>query len=159
MLLKLIHGLALAALTALMVVTTLTMLDAILRFSGAVRVVGLHDVTEFIFAVVVASCFPVSLMRGSNITVRILSNIAGDRVGKLGTKFGHILTLAFFVYSSYGLSKIAINFDEAGRTTSTLDIALAPWVWATVLVFLLSACVQFMIVFGLNDIENPREVI
>jgi TRAP-type C4-dicarboxylate transport system permease small subunit len=157
MLATLLRNLALISLGALLVVALLTMLDAALRTFGSIRVFGLHDITEFIFCVVVAACFPISLLRGNHITVRLFSHLFGDAAGHRAEQFGQWLTLLFFVASTWGLALIAQNFASAGRTTSTLDIPLAPWVWATTLAFGLASLVQGLIVIRRLDTEEAEE--
>ncbi len=134
--------LAFAALIALLIIAALTMLDAILRWLGVVRIYGLHDLREFVFAVVVASCFPIGLLRGSAITVRLFTLLAGKKAGVSADRFAALLTLIFFATATLGLALLSVDFMQAGRTTSTLGWNLAPWIWAVTSAFALATCAQ-----------------
>ncbi len=139
---KVSERLAMAALSALLLIALLTMVDAVLRWLGWTRVYGLHDLREFVFAVVVACCFPVGLLRGSSITVRFLKNVFGLRVAHHADRIAAMITLMLFGAATYGLALLSIDFMQAGRTTSTLGWPLAPWVWATTFAFVLATLAQ-----------------
>ena len=143
---RLTRALAMAALAALLLVAALSLFDAAMRWSGGPRVPGLHDLMEFIFAMVVASCFPIGLMRRSTITVRLLGRWRGPRVAHWADLFGDIVTLIVFLGATAGVIALASEFGRAGRTTSTLDLPLAPWMWGTATALGLACLVQMVMI-------------
>ena len=136
------EGLALLALGALLLIAALTMGDAILRWLGWTRIYGLHDLGEFVFAIVVASCFPIGLLRGSAITVRLFGVFFGSQARHKAEVFGALLTLVFFCLATASLAFLCLDVSAAGRTTSTLGWPLAPWAWATCIAFALATFAQ-----------------
>lgn len=67
--------LAVVGLLALMTVSTLTVIDAVLRRYFASSIDGLSDVLEWCIVVAVSACFPAMLWRKNAITVRVLGTI------------------------------------------------------------------------------------
>ena len=150
------EGLALLALGALLLIAILTMGDAILRWLGWTRVYGLHDLGEFVFAIVVASCFPIGLLRGSAITVRLFGVFFGKQTGQKADIFGALLTLIFFCVATASLAFLCLDVGAAGRTTSTLGWSLAPWAWATCIAFALATLAQAIRTITLWRIKEGR---
>jgi len=123
----------------LVFIAFLTMIDVSLRYMNLARFEGLKDLTEVAFAVVVAACFPAGLKKGNAVTVTLLGKALGNRAHAWLDVIGASFMLALFGLFAWQFTALTLLYQEAGRTTSTLEWPTAP-VWWTVSV-LMAACV------------------
>ena len=113
--------------------------DGAARYLGAPRISGFSDYGEVVFPMVIASCFPAGLLRQNNVTVRVAGKMGGPRMNAALETFAALVTLAFFVVLAWQFLRMTGQFAEAGRTTRTIGIPLAPWWWITCAI--MAACV------------------
>jgi TRAP-type C4-dicarboxylate transport system permease small subunit len=130
---------AMIGFTALVVIAFLTMADVTLRYLDLPRVPGLKDLNEVAYAIVVASCFPGGLKKGNAVTVRILGKTLGPRAHAALDVLGAAALLLFFLLCGWQFVVRTLLFQDAGRTTSTLEWPTAPVWWLVSL--LMAVCV------------------
>jgi TRAP-type C4-dicarboxylate transport system permease small subunit len=123
----------------LVFIAFLTMVDVALRYLNLPRFEGLKDLTEVAFAVVVAACFPAGLKKGNAVTVTLLGKALGPGPHAWLDVIGAVFMLALFGLFAWQFTALTLLYQEAGRTTSTLEWPTAP-VWWTVSILMI-ACV------------------
>ena len=133
---------AIAGFVALTVMAVLTMFDSLLRHLALARIPGFGDVGEVIFAIIIASCFPVGLLREQNIRISLL----GDRVVPRLAPWLEVLgsTLTFVVFTAIAWQFVAMTWDMqiSHRVTSTISLPAAPWWWISTAIMLVTVPVQ-----------------
>lgn len=133
---------AIAGFVALTVMAVLTMIDSLLRHLELTRIPGFGDIGEVIFAIIIASCFPVGLLREQNIRISLL----GDRFAPRLAPWLEVLgaTLTFLVFSAIAWQFIAMTWDmqASHRVTSTVSLPAAPWWWVSTAIMLVTVPVQ-----------------
>ena len=138
-------GIAVVGFAGLVVVALLDLADVSLRLLELPRVPGLHDLKEVCYALIVASCFPLGLVEAKHVTVRLVRLVlpqAADRFLETAAAF---VTLVFFVVIAAAFGAVALDLTAAGRTTFTLELPMAPWLWAMWVMFLLAVAVQLVV--------------
>ncbi|MBL8629853.1 MAG: TRAP transporter small permease [Rhodospirillaceae bacterium] len=136
---KAVNTIAAMGFLGLVFIAFLTMIDVVLRYLNLARLDGLKDLTEVAFAVVVASCFPAGLKKGNAVTVQLLGKAFGDKAHAWLDVIGAGFMLALFGLFAWQFTTLTLLYQDAGRTTSTLEWPTAP-VWWLVSV-LMMACV------------------
>lgn len=136
--------LALIGFTGLVAICLVTMYDGLARYSGLPRVYGLRDFGEVIFAVLIACCFPIGLLRNRNIAITFLGSGLARRFGpgpaRLLNLLAAVLTLAAFVIIAWAMMDRAAGLGE--RTTRTNVMVVAPWVWAATAILGIAVLIQ-----------------
>lgn len=96
--------LAALGLTALIAISALTVVDAVLRryFGGNIH--GLSDAVEWCMIVGISACFPAMIWGRHAITVRVVGKISHWRVHEGLELLGHLLLFATLVVISWQLS-------------------------------------------------------
>lgn len=122
---------ALVGFLGLLVMGLLIFYDGAARYLGVPRISGFSDYSEVVFPIVIASCFPAGLLRQTNVTVRVLGKLLGPRGNAWLEVLAALVTAVFFAILSWQLIKLTLQYGDAGRTTRTVAIALAPWWWIT----------------------------
>ena len=130
----------------LVFIAFLTMIDVVLRYLNLARFEGLKDLTEIAFAVVVASCFPAGLKKGNAVTVNLLGKALGDRWHAWLDVIGACAMLVLFALFAWQFTALTLQFQHAGRTTSTLEWPIAPVWWVVAGLMMAAALVQVWIV-------------
>lgn len=154
--------LALIGFAGLVVICLVTMYDGLARYLGFPRVYGLRDFGEVIFAVLIACCFPIGLLRNQNIAITFLGQGLGKRFGQGPTRwlnlFAAILTLVAFVMITSALIDRAAGLGN--RTTRTGVMIVAPWVWATTIILCLAVVIQVWVtVARIAELKPGVEII
>lgn len=139
---RLTGALALAGFAGLVLFAALTFYDGTARYFNWPRVSGFSDYAALWFPVVIASCFPASLMKGSHITVRLAGSWGGPGVQRWLDSFAAWVTLLVFGLVSWQLIEMTREFSAAGRTTPTIEMPVAPWWFVACAIFSLSVPVQ-----------------
>lgn len=136
--------LALVGFTFLIAICIMTMYDGLARYSQLPRIPGFRDFGEVIFAVLIACCFPIGLLKNRNITITFLGTFAGPRAERVLNLFGAALVLAGFVIIAWAL--ILRTGGLGARTTRTGYMMLAPWAWAATGIMCSAILVQLWVV-------------
>lgn len=142
---KITQAIALLGFFGLVALALLTFYDGTARSMNAPRLSGFSDYSEIIYPIVIASCFPASLLRQSNISVHLFSSIASQRVNSWIEVFAAFITLVFFVILGWQFIEMTIYYANAGRTSYTIEIPLAPWWWLTTAIMLMCSLIQFYV--------------
>lgn len=162
------QAIALIGFLGLALMALLTFYDGSARYLGMPRLSGFTDVGELVFPLVIASCFPAGLLRSSHITVRLLGQAAGRHFNAWLEFLSNLVTLLFFSLIAWQLISTAMVYADAGRTTHTIELALAPWWWIVALVMLICVPTQAFVVIawlvaalkripsGLEDLATER---
>ena len=128
---RITQALALIGFAGLMAVAFLIFYDGGARYLNAPRIHGLKDYGEVIYPLVIASCFPAGLLRQTNVTVRIFGKVGGGRLNAWLETFSAFVVLVFFSILAWQFVKLTGKYADAGRTTRTIGIPLAPCWWVT----------------------------
>ena len=139
---------ALIGFGGLVVMALLICYDGAARTLGAPRISGFADFGEVIFPLVIASCFPAGLLRQTNVTVRVIGNLAGPRTNAALEFCAALVTLAFFAVLVWQFVVLAGKYGDGGRTTRTIGLALAPWWWGTTAIMALCIPVQIYVTWS-----------
>ena len=128
--------------SGLVLIGMLTMLDAVMRHLNLPRIPGFGDLGEVVFAIVIASCFPVGLLREQNIRISLLGDRFAPRLRPWLELLGAVLT--FIVFTAIAWQFIAMTWDMqiSHRVTSTVALPAAPWWWISTAIMLVTVPVQ-----------------
>lgn len=156
------RALSIFGLMALLVLALMTLADGTLRWLVNRPITGVRDVGALVIAVVVSCCLPVALMERSNITIRVLPSLFGERVGALFDALAACAVTAVMVLLAWQFTTYAGNIARAGETTWILKIPTAPF-WYGVAVLLWCAVVlqgivlvlEFARLFGRTKSGHP----
>ena len=140
------RALALVAFAALVLICLVTMYDGLARYFWLPRVPGFRDFGEVIFAVLIACCFPIGLIRNQNITITFLGAWLGPRPASWLDLFSALMTLLGFVLIAWALLDRAEGLGV--RTTRTGYMLVAPWAWAAAAIMVIAVLVQVWVVLA-----------
>ena len=135
---------ALIGLAGLLLLASATVLDVLLRWIFNSPIVGLNDTHSLLTAIIIASCFPLCIYKGGNITIRFIGKICGPRVKDILDIFGNLLTLVIFSLMGWQLWLYADQLAEDGATTWVLGWPISPW-WRIVTIIII-LCVPVALV-------------
>ena len=120
---------AAVGLIALMAVSALTVVDALMRRFFAGSIDGLSDVVEWCIIVAVSACFPAMLWGRHAITVRVLGTLLPWRARETLEFFGDLLLLSVIAVIAWQLSLYTHEVWEFGDITQLKGWPKWP-VWA-----------------------------
>jgi TRAP-type C4-dicarboxylate transport system permease small subunit len=144
--------------TFLIAICVITMYDGLARYSHLPRIPGFRDFGEVIFAVLIACCFPIGLLKNRNITITFLGALAGPRVERAFNLFGAVLVLAGFAIIAWALIQRTGGLGE--RTTRTGYMMLAPWAWTATAIMCSAILVQLWVVVArLAELVTGRKLV
>lgn len=138
--------LALVGFASLVAICCLTMYDGLARYSGLPRVPGFRDFGEVIFAVLIACCFPIGLLRNQNISIVFLGKALGRRADAVLNLLAAVLVFGGFVLIVEGLVDRTAGLGD--RTTRTGYMMVAPWAWAATAIMASALVVQAWVVLA-----------
>jgi TRAP-type C4-dicarboxylate transport system permease small subunit len=133
--------------TGLVILSLLTMVDGVSRWLALPRMPGFTDISEVVYAIVIASCFPALLLRDQNVTIRFLGKSIGGRTNYWLEVFGNIMTLVFFAILVWQFYFLTLDLQVNNRTSPTLEFPIAPWWWITSFIMTITVPVQLLVVF------------
>lgn len=151
------RALALVGFAGLVTICLITMYDGLARYLGLPRVPGLRDFGEVIFAVLIASCFPIGLLRNQNITITFLGTALGPTGARGLNLFSALATLAGFAAIAWALVERSGGLGE--RTTRTGYMLVAPWAWAATTILVAAVAVQVWVVLARMVEATPGETL
>lgn len=138
--------LALIGFASLVAICLVTMYDGLARYVGLPRVPGFRDFGEVIFAVLIASCFPIGLLRNQNIAITFLGAALGRRANAILNLFAAVLVLAGFLI--IGIALVDRSAGLGDRMTRTGYMLVSPWAWAATAIMLSAILVQMWVVLA-----------
>lgn len=122
--------------------------DIVLRLLADLPVSGLSDVQELAVAVLIAACFPVSLIRRDNLRIRVWAGLINRRASQALDLFGDVCLLAFFGLIAWQFVLLSIEYSATGQATSTVLLPRAPSWWVVTAIMILCAGAQALVVFS-----------
>jgi TRAP-type C4-dicarboxylate transport system permease small subunit len=150
--------LALVGFASLVAICCVTMYDGLARYLGFPRVPGFRDFGEVIFAVLIACCFPIGLLRNQNIAITFLGTALGPRATRLLNILAAVLTLIGFAIVAYALMERSAGLGD--RTTRTGYMPVAPWAWAATVVIFCAVIVQIWVVMArFAELATGRDIV
>jgi len=152
---KLVEAMAIIGFTGLVVIAFMTLVDVLFRYLGLPRFVGLNDIEEVGFAIVIASCFPAGLRAGNAVTVRVLGKLLGPKWHTRLDCFGGLLTLLFFCVVAWQFLVFTSYYFQLSRTTSTLELSVWP-VWSLVCLIMITCVVVQLRIFIISVIDVKK---
>lgn len=138
--------LALIGFTGLVAICMMTMYDGLARYSGLPRIPGFRDFGEVIFAVLIASCFPIGLLRNQNITITFLGTALGPRATQIFNLLAAVLTLMGMALIALALIDRTSGLGE--RMTRTGFFLVSPWAWAATVIMASAVVIQAWVVLA-----------
>lgn len=124
--------------------------DILLRKFANAPIRGLGDFQELIGVVAVASCFPLVCAERGCISFRFLGTSLGERAALWFDAFGSALLLLFVALIGWQLTIYTGDLLQSGRTTSHLNMPVAPcWILATALTLL---CIPVQLAALVQDV-------
>lgn len=143
---KITKLLATVGVGALMIVTVLTVGDALLRTYFANPIMGVSEVAGLLSLVAVTAFVPLSLEKRHHLSIDFVATLLGARVHRLLGVVSAAATLLFLAIIVWRLSVYSLDQLHSGASTWFLAWPIAPW-WIVATVFL-AAClpVQLLVI-------------
>jgi len=135
---------ALIGLAGLLLLALATVLDVFMRWLFNSPIVGLNDTYSLFTAIVIASCFPLCIHKGGNITIRFIGNLFGPKVKAVLDVLGNLVTLIIFALMAWQLWLFTDQLARDGENTWVLNWPVSPW-WRVVTIIIL-ICVPVTLV-------------
>lgn len=142
---------ALIGLFGMILLASATVLDVLLRWLFNSPITGVRDASSLFNAVIIASCFSLSIAERKDITIRFLGSALGAKGGNILEAFGNLITMAIFTVITWQLWVYTDELAQVGEMTMVLNWPLHPW-WRIVSV-LIGACVPVQAVMFLQSIR------
>ncbi|XWN31035.1 MAG: TRAP transporter small permease subunit [Devosia sp.] len=143
---------------SLVAICLVTLYDGLARYFGLPRVPGFRDFGEVVFAVLIASAFPVGLLRNQNITITFLGAAIGGKGRGLLNLFSALATLLAFALIAYAMFDRSEGLGQ--RTTRTGFMLVAPWAFAATLIVASAVVVQLWVFFArINEMTTGRTLV
>jgi TRAP-type C4-dicarboxylate transport system permease small subunit len=140
------RALVVLGLGALLCFAALTIVDGLLRFFFASPIDVVRDAGSLVAAFAVACCIPVAIVERSNITIRFLASIAGQRAARVADFAAALLVEFVLVLMTWQFVLFTSQARLSGAATWMLRIPTAP-VWAAVAFILgISALLQIVVI-------------
>lgn len=126
------RGIAAIGLIALMIISSLTVIDALLRRFFSSNINGLSDWVEWCMIIAVSACIPAMVWGKHAITVRVLGSIVHWRIREALESFGHLLLLLTLAIIVWQLTLYTAELYEFGDVSMLLQWKKWPvWCVAT----------------------------
>jgi TRAP-type C4-dicarboxylate transport system permease small subunit len=145
---------ALLGMLALVVFTSMTILDVMMRWLLNSPINGVSDVGPLVVAIVTAAFFPLALAERSHVSMTFLGSFLGPRVGAWLDAFAALVTWVFFILLAWQLVRYSVETHRGGETTWVVQIPVAPW-WSAVSLFIL-VCVVVQLGVVVAEIARGR---
>lgn len=130
--------LALIGFFGLVVLASMTTLDALLRSFFSAPIQGVNDVSAVVMAVVIASCIPANLAERRNISVEVLGGVLGVRPNRWLRLFSSLVVLIFIAAMAWQFVPFTEGLHDSNRRTWVLAWTVWPW-WGAATAFLIYA--------------------
>lgn len=136
---------ALLGFGGLVIVAVLTSYDGAARTLSWPRFSGFTDYGRLVYPIVIASCFPIGLMRRNHLSIRVLGNRLGAGPSAWLDTLAALFTLGFFVLMAWQLTLMTFDLAAADRITPTIELAEAPWWMVATGVILACVVLQLLV--------------
>jgi tripartite ATP-independent transporter DctM subunit len=129
----------------MLIVSGVTMVDVLLRWTVASGVPALNEIVAMIFAVTVTACLPAGVAQGVNLKIDLLENLIVGRCSKWLGAFGMAMLLLFFVLLTMQITVLAGALASQGRTTVILGWPQAPFIYGVALLLAVTSAIQAIV--------------
>lgn len=138
-------ALAMIGLLALIAVSALTVVEAVLRQFFATHINGLSDWLSFCVVLAVSCCFPATIWGKHSITIRVLGQILPWRFRELFESIGQTMLLSCLIIIGWQLYIYTYELWDYGETSDLLLLPKWPVWTAATLIWWLTALIQLYI--------------
>ena len=105
----------------------MTMADGLLRFFFASPIDVVRDAGGLVAAFAVSTCIPVAIIERSNIAIRFLSNLFGQRISRIADfAAGLLVEIILLILITWQFVLFSEQAHETGAATWMLRIPTAP---------------------------------
>ena len=157
---RLTVGIAIAGFAGLVGIVLLTVVDVGLRFSGNPRIPGFDDYGALLFPIIIASAFPVGLLRNRNIVIGFLGAGLGKTATRVLNLFGATLTLVFFFAVAWRFIGMTQEMASGGAVTPTVLVSVVPTWWVATALFWLAVPIQAYVCFvRVQELVTGRDLL
>lgn len=140
------RALALVGLAALMFLALLTLADGLLRWTINAPIDGVRDLGGFAIAIAISCCIPIGLMEQSNISLRLLGPMLGQRVSVAFDAVASILVGVMMFVVAWRFWVYAGKLAAANETTWVLMVPVAPFWYAVSVILAFGALIQCIVI-------------
>jgi TRAP-type C4-dicarboxylate transport system permease small subunit len=149
--------LATIGLGALLCFAVMTMADGLLRFFFASPIDFVRDAGGLVAAFAVSTCIPVAIIERSNISIRFLSALFGQRVSRIADVAAGLLVEIILLLMTWQFVLFAEQAHDNSAATWMLRIPTAP-VWAAIAAIMaFSAALQIVVTLRLLSSDGPHD--
>jgi TRAP-type C4-dicarboxylate transport system permease small subunit len=127
----------------LVAIAFLTFYDGLARSLRLPQLSGFRDYGEAIYPIVIASCFPAALLRGTNVTITFLGKALGKASNAWLEAFAALVTFGFFLVLAWQF--VVFTSELGSRTSRTAVLTLEPFWWVVTAVTALCVPVQLWV--------------
>lgn len=142
---RLSRPIAFIGVLGMLIVSSATMIDVLLRWFGGSGVVALNEIVEMIFAVTVAACLPYGIATRINMRVDVLGNWIRGRLSAWADVFAMALSLTFFCILTWRLFVHAQSMAAGHKITLILGWPVAPFLFGVTAMLAVTSLIQFII--------------
>jgi len=137
---------AFCGLTLLLLFAFFVMGDVMMRWLFSTPYEGVVDLSSVLLPVIVATCFPVALLRRQHVTIRFLGKTFGPRAEAWFDLFGASALLLFLVLVVWQFFLHTEDMQAVGEHTWVIHLPMAPWWWVATSVLAFCVPVQGLLV-------------
>lgn len=152
---KISRLIALIGLAGLLVLSSATVLDVLLRWLCNRPIVGLNDTYSMFAAIVIASSFPLCIAERGNVTIRFIGRLLGPRMSDILEAFGNLVACIIFILMAWQLWLYTDQLFQDGETTWILSWPVSPW-WR-IITILVMVNVPVSLVMAVDSIRSAVE--
>lgn len=153
---------ALIGAVAIMAMAAAICVDVLMRWIFNSPILIVDDIGRFNLAVIVTSFFPLCLVGGHFVTIRLVGNALGPLRALWLEVFGHVMTLLVFCLLAWQFFRFTLyDVTLTGLATPVLEIPQAPWWWVVTTIIFICLPVQLGVLyefFGRAMRREPRPV-
>jgi TRAP-type C4-dicarboxylate transport system permease small subunit len=136
--------LAVLGVLCLLAVTSLMLIDTVLRSFFLSPITGLSEVTDLVAMIAVVCFMPISLQANHQLEIDFVARYFGRRFYLLSGLFGSTLLLIFFALVVWQLGRFSLHAHTVGETTYFLALKIAPWWLAATAILAICLPVQLL---------------
>ena len=140
------QGIALVGLACLLFLTFAVVLDVILRWLFNSPIVGVHDASGLLVAIVISASFPVVMAERRNITIRFIGDLLGPRWRDIFDAFGHLIVLIVFGLLTWQIWVYTNELSESNEVTWILGWRFEPWWRFVTIIMIIGVLTQAIVV-------------
>ena len=136
---------AFLAVLGMLIVSSITMVDVLLRWLTGSGVVGLNEIVQLVFAVTVTACLPYGAATRINLRLDILDGWIVGRLGAWTEAAGMLLSLIFLSLLTWRIGIYAQDVNASSQVTLILLWPIAPSLYGIAIMLTLAVLVQLVV--------------